>query len=342
MANSKITDLTDLTAELADELPVNRAGSDGKITVAEICTLAADPPSNDGNALGVSGTAWSDLFLASGGVINFNAGNVTLTHSAGTLTTNAALVITDGFNSLTLGSQTWTFNGSSLGDTLLLSSGGSERLRIIDKGIGTEGTALFKMPTAATFQFGNSDAASPVAQTLRVQSVSGGTSDTAGANFTVKGSQGTGTGAGGSVIFQTAPSGTTGSSQNTLVTSLTLGGSKGTVTAGKAFIETVVALSDGATPALDASQGNIFYLDAAGDRTIAVPSNAVNGQKIVIRHFANGGSRTLALNTGAGGFRFGTDITALTATGSGLMDYIGCIYNGVDSFWDVIAYTKGF
>jgi hypothetical protein len=73
-----------------------------------------------------------------------------------------------------------------------------------------------------------------------------------------------------------------------------------------------------------------------------VPSNAVNGQKIVIRHFANGGSRTLALNTGAGGFRFGTDITALTATGSGLMDYIGCIYNGVDSFWDVIAYTKGF
>jgi hypothetical protein len=115
----------------------------------------------------------------------------------------------------------------------------------------------------------------------------------------------------------------------------------GTITGG-ALVEKVVALSDGATPALDASLGNIFYLDAAGDRTIAVPSNAVNGQKIVIRHFANGGARTLALNTGAGGFRFGTDITALTATGSGLMDYIGCIYNGVDSFWDVVAYTKGF
>jgi len=104
----------------------------------------------------------------------------------------------------------------------------------------------------------------------------------------------------------------------------------------------VVALTDGATPALDASLGNIFYLDAAGNRTIAVPTNPTDGQKIVIRHFANGGARTLALNTGAGGFRFGTDITALSATGSGLMDYIGCIYNGVDGFWDVVSVIKGF
>jgi len=43
------------------------------------------PGSNDGGQLGVSGTAWSDLFLASGGVINFNAGDVTITHSSNTL-----------------------------------------------------------------------------------------------------------------------------------------------------------------------------------------------------------------------------------------------------------------
>lgn len=45
----------------------------------------AKPSSNDGAALGVSGTAWADLFLASGAVINFNAGDVTITHSANSL-----------------------------------------------------------------------------------------------------------------------------------------------------------------------------------------------------------------------------------------------------------------
>jgi len=76
------------------------------------------PSANDGAALGVSGTAWSDLFLASGGVIDFNAGNFTLTHSADVLTankdirvttagTNAASVVTvDGTQ--TLGNKTLT------------------------------------------------------------------------------------------------------------------------------------------------------------------------------------------------------------------------------------------
>ena len=43
------------------------------------------PTADDGAALGVSGTAWSDLFLASGGVINWAAGNITVTHSTGVL-----------------------------------------------------------------------------------------------------------------------------------------------------------------------------------------------------------------------------------------------------------------
>ena len=60
------------------------------------------PSTNDSAALGVSGTAWADLFLASGGVINFNAGNYTLTHSAGVLTANGALSIGTG-NALTAG-----------------------------------------------------------------------------------------------------------------------------------------------------------------------------------------------------------------------------------------------
>lgn len=104
----------------------------------------------------------------------------------------------------------------------------------------------------------------------------------------------------------------------------------------------VVVLTDGATPALDASLGNVFTLAAGGNSTIAVPSNATSGQKIVIQHFASGAARTLALNTGAGGFRFGTDITGLSATVSGATDYIGCIYNATPTKWDVVSYVKGF
>jgi hypothetical protein len=75
---------------------------------------------------------------------------------------------------------------------------------------------------AATFQLGAADAAAPVAQNLQVQSVVTGTSNTAGTNFTVKGSIGTGTGVGGSIIFQTAAAGSTGSTPNSLAAALTI------------------------------------------------------------------------------------------------------------------------
>lgn len=44
------------------------------------------PDSDDGAALGSTAAGWSDLFLASGAVVNFNNGDVTLTHSSNLLT----------------------------------------------------------------------------------------------------------------------------------------------------------------------------------------------------------------------------------------------------------------
>lgn len=44
--------------------------------------------SNGSGSIGASGTAFSNLFLASAGVINWAAGNATLTHSTGLLTSN--------------------------------------------------------------------------------------------------------------------------------------------------------------------------------------------------------------------------------------------------------------
>lgn len=79
---------------------------------------------------------------------------------------------------------------------------------------------------AANLRFGAADAAAPVAQTLSVQSVVAGTTNTAGANFTITGSQGTGSAAGGSIIFQVAPAGSSGTAQNALATALTIAASK--------------------------------------------------------------------------------------------------------------------
>lgn len=69
------------------------------IIISDIGVLS--PSSSDGGTLGSGVLMWGDLFLASGGVINWNAGDVTLTHSAnlltlagGDLTISGALIVT--------------------------------------------------------------------------------------------------------------------------------------------------------------------------------------------------------------------------------------------------------
>lgn len=64
-------------------------------------TTAANPVSSDGAALGTTALMWSDLFLASGGVINFNAGNYTVTHSAGLLAFNGNILLGASSSSVT-------------------------------------------------------------------------------------------------------------------------------------------------------------------------------------------------------------------------------------------------
>lgn len=70
---------------------------------------------------------------------------------------------------------------------------------------------------AATLQLGAADAASPVAQTLQIQSVSNGTSNVAGVDATINLSVGTGTGAGGRLVIAGGVTGTSGSTPNSRV-----------------------------------------------------------------------------------------------------------------------------
>jgi hypothetical protein len=77
-------------------------------------TNALSPASNDGLALGTISLGWSDLFIASGGLLNWANGDAVLTHSAGVLnvTTGDLRVTTPGTNSASVatvgGTQTLT------------------------------------------------------------------------------------------------------------------------------------------------------------------------------------------------------------------------------------------
>jgi hypothetical protein len=95
----------------------------------------------------------------------------------------------------------------------------------------------------ASLRFGSADGAAPIAQTLLVQNVIAGTSNTAGVSWTLQGSRGTGTGAGGNIVFQVAPAGLTGSSQNPLSTALTIFGLDGGLSTGAAIDEGVGTLN---------------------------------------------------------------------------------------------------
>lgn len=59
-------------------------------------TVAPLPTSNDGAALGSTSYKWSDVWLASGAVVNFDSGNVTITHAAGQLTQTGLVVFNTG------------------------------------------------------------------------------------------------------------------------------------------------------------------------------------------------------------------------------------------------------
>ena len=167
---------------------------------------------------GATSTAWSTL----GTMLGINAptgftGNIIDAQLNGA----ARLTLTSSGN--------FTVSNGNITAGASLFAGGISQVAWTGRGILTS-------PAAGTVQLGAADAAAPVAQTLSVQSVVAGTSNTAGANWTLKGSAGTGSGAGGSIIFQVAPAGGAGSSQNAFSTILTLSGSSQTATFGGSVI----------------------------------------------------------------------------------------------------------
>jgi len=88
--------------------PINFRSQSGATVFAFVASTGLNPGTNDGLPLGTTSLMWSDLFLASGGVINFNNGDVTITHASHQLTT--ALGTTTASAPFTI-NQTWNSSG---------------------------------------------------------------------------------------------------------------------------------------------------------------------------------------------------------------------------------------
>jgi hypothetical protein len=112
----------------------------------------------------------------------------------------------------------WTFVGQ------VVTSGSIVMSTVTSTFSARSGGTLFSSPTNASWQSGAADAAAPVAQTFRTQSVVAGTSNTAGQNWTFIGSLSTGSGTSGDIIFQTGGTGAGATAQNTATTGLTIKG----------------------------------------------------------------------------------------------------------------------
>jgi hypothetical protein len=101
----------------------------------------------------------------------------------------------------------------------------------------------------------------------------------------------------------------------------------------------VVALTDGATIAIDASAGNVQDVTLGGNRTIAAPTNAVDGQTLMLRITQDGtGSRTLTWNSV---FDFASIGTPELSTTAGKTDVVPFIYIAAATKWRCLGVGLG-
>lgn len=192
--------------------------------------------------------------------------------------------------------------------------------------MGASRDSVISRPAARTWQFGVADAnTAPPAMTLRVQSGSGGT-NLAGADWTIQGSAGTGTGAGGSIIFQVAPASTSSSVKNSYVTALTLA-STGTVLASRPLgglgyatgaggaVTQITSRTTGVT--LNNVCGAITLVSAAGSatwQTFTVTNSVVSETDVVVVSQKSGTDKYMINVTAVGAGSF--DISFATTGGT--------------------------
>lgn len=254
------------------------------------------------------------------------------TPAAGTFT---GLTATSSFTLTGLGTAQST-TGTSPGWYAQLTGDSVPRVRVglnasdmasiaFGSGSGTHDLFLERLG-AASLRLGTVDAAAPVAQTISVQGVVAGTSNTAGVALTIKGSRGTGTGAGGSLIFQVAPAGSTGTAQNALATALTIDSTKAAtfavgVTAG-GFTATGAISTDTLLNIRHVGPAGVIF-DATADGVVIIQNWAQSAYGTLwVKNLQTVPSTVAALTAaataGAGARAFVTDASTTVVLGLGL------------------------
>ena len=100
IADIKIGEDDETKIDFADANTINFHANNSKEMV--LVENALTPGTSDGIALGTTSLMWSDLFLASGSVINLNNGDITLTHSSETLTVAGGTLATAALTTSTI------------------------------------------------------------------------------------------------------------------------------------------------------------------------------------------------------------------------------------------------
>jgi len=123
-AATKMTLSSAGTATLTGNLIIADGGNIGSASDTDAIAIADDgivsfsatstcPATDDGTALGTASRRWSDLFLATGGVINFNDGGVALTHGTSFLTNTLTLTGSASYTKMYVDNSAGTYDWST-------------------------------------------------------------------------------------------------------------------------------------------------------------------------------------------------------------------------------------
>ena len=149
------------------------------------------------------------------------------------------------------------------------------------------------------------------------------------------------TGATTSGNTKTVNIGTGGLSGST--TTITMGSSAapGVITQNGSIQTLTANVTTGSTITPTAGTTNQYNVTAlASSATIAAPSGTpTDGQRLLIRLKDNGTPQALTWTTTSGAYR-ARGVTLPTTTVASTPLYVGCVYNGQDTYWDVIAVSS--